>query len=183
MMNGFKRIDEAVSGLQVRGAKELTPLEPVGGRQLSSSTTTRKPYRKQPVRMQARTSGSRTWGYRCNRRFHTDEPAVPASWPTRQRSPMPSGTGRSRSLVRGTQESDWTASLAPAETEVRAGTVLPSSGGPEHRVTRALPQPSDNSRSASDLLAELREELRQAHTRSLDVLLKHFLNTHAVNNT
>ena len=49
----------------------------------------------------------------------------------------------SGSPVRGTEESDRIASLAPAETEVRAGAVLPGSGGPEHQATGALPQPTD----------------------------------------
>ena len=48
------------------------------------------------------------------------------------------------SLVRGTQESDRAASLAPAETEVCAGAVLPGGGCPEHQATGALPQPTDN---------------------------------------
>ena len=59
------------------------------------------------------------------------------------------------SLVRGTQESDRIASLAPAEIEVRAGAVLPGSGGPEHQATGALPQPTDNTHSGSRLLAEV----------------------------
>src|ERR1700724_1050972 len=48
------------------------------------------------------------------------------------------------SLVRGTEEPDRPASLAPAETEVRAGAVLPGSGGPEYQAACAVPQPTDN---------------------------------------
>src|SRR5256885_12058936 len=40
----------------------------------------------------------------------------------------------------GTQESDRVAPLAPPQTEVRAGAVLPGSGGAEHQATGALPQ-------------------------------------------
>src|SRR5436853_4762718 len=49
------------------------------------------------------------------------------------------------SLVRRAEESDRIAALAPAQTEVRAGAVLPGSGGPEHQTTGAVPQPTDNS--------------------------------------
>jgi hypothetical protein len=59
------------------------------------------------------------------------------------------------SLVRGTKESDRAASLAPAETEVRAGAVLPS-GGPEHQATSAVPKPTDNTRLARVLADECR---------------------------
>ena len=69
-------------------------------------------------------------------------------------------------LVRGTQESDRAAALAPAPTEVRAGAVLPGSGGPEHQATRALPQPTDNTGSASQRLAEQRTEKLGSDTRS-----------------
>ena len=46
------------------------------------------------------------------------------------------------SLVRGTEESDRTASPAPAPIEVRARAVLPGSGSAEHQATGALPQPT-----------------------------------------
>ena len=62
------------------------------------------------------------------------------------------------SVVRGTQESDRASPLAPAEAEVRAGAVLPGSGGTEHQATGAVPQPADNTSSASHRLAELTEE-------------------------
>src|SRR5690242_18109178 len=45
------------------------------------------------------------------------------------------------SLVRRTEESDRIAALASTQTEVRAGTVLPGSGGPEHQTIGAVPQP------------------------------------------
>jgi hypothetical protein len=48
------------------------------------------------------------------------------------------------SPVRGTQESDRIASLARAQTEVRAGAVLPGSRGPEHQAASAVPQPTNN---------------------------------------
>jgi hypothetical protein len=83
------------------------------------------------------------------------------------------------SLIRGTQESDWAAALAPAEIEVRAGAVLPGSGGPEHQATRAVPQPTDNTCSASHHLAELREEkLSRAYSEPKRRLLTYFFNTH-----
>jgi hypothetical protein len=82
------------------------------------------------------------------------------------------------SLVRGTKESDRAASLAPAEIEVRAGAVLPGSGGPEHQATSAVPQPTDNTGSASHQLAELGEEKFGKHKLAAekifcDVLFQH----------
>src|SRR5579862_4670025 len=59
------------------------------------------------------------------------------------------------SLVRGTEESDRIAALASAQTEVRAGAVLPGSGGPEHQTTGAVPQPTDNTYYGSRRLAEV----------------------------
>src|SRR5258708_39832256 len=52
------------------------------------------------------------------------------------------------SLVRGTEESDRIAALASAETQVRAGAVLPGSGSSEHQATGALPQSAGNTGSA-----------------------------------
>ena len=63
------------------------------------------------------------------------------------------------SLVRGTQEPDRAASLALAQTEVRAGAVLPGSGCPEHQAPGAVPQPTDNTGSASHPLDKREEEL------------------------
>ena len=40
------------------------------------------------------------------------------------------------------------------------------STGPEHQATSAVPQPTDNTHSASHHLAELREEKLKKHTRS-----------------
>src|SRR5438046_1114265 len=57
------------------------------------------------------------------------------------------------SPVRGTQESDRIAPLAPAQTEVRARAVLPGSSGAEHQATSALPQPTDNTCYRNCLLA------------------------------
>src|SRR5882724_10360516 len=57
------------------------------------------------------------------------------------------------SLIRGTEESDWIAALASAQTEVRAGAVLPSRGSSEHQATGALPQPTDNTYYGSRRLA------------------------------
>ena len=64
------------------------------------------------------------------------------------------------SPVRGTQESDRIASLAPAQTEVRAGAVLPGSRGPEHQAASAVPQPTDNTYYGSCHLAEVRGKTR-----------------------
>ena len=58
----------------------------------------------------------------------------------------------------GTQESDRVAPLAPPQTEVRAGAVLPGSGGAEHQATGALPQPTHNTCYPSCLLAEVRRK-------------------------
>src|SRR4029077_20933272 len=59
------------------------------------------------------------------------------------------------SLVRGTEESDRTAALASAQTQVRARAVLPGSGCSEHQATGALPQSADNTHYGSRLLAEV----------------------------
>ena len=73
------------------------------------------------------------------------------------RSTPASGT---TSPVCGTQESDRIASLAPAQTEVRAGAVLPGSRGSEYQAARAVPQPTDNTYYGSCLLAEVRRKTR-----------------------
>src|SRR6266568_449854 len=57
--------------------------------------------------------------------------------------------------VRRTQESDRIASLAPAQTEVRAGAVFPGSCGPEHQAASAVPQPTNNTYYGSCHLAEV----------------------------
>ena len=58
------------------------------------------------------------------------------------------------SPVRGTQESDRIASLAPAQTEVRAGAVLLGRSSPEHQAPSAVPQPTDHAGFASYHLAK-----------------------------
>src|ERR1700738_2055921 len=68
------------------------------------------------------------------------------------------GKKEGRSSVRRTQESDRTATLALTAHEVRAGAVLPGSGGAEHQTTRAVPQPADNPHCGSRLLAEVRRK-------------------------
>ena len=55
----------------------------------------------------------------------------------------------------GTQESDRVAPLAPPQTEVRAGAVLPGSGGPEHQTTGAVPQPANNTPCGSHDLTKV----------------------------
>ena len=72
--------------------------------------------------------------------------------------PGTAGKKKGGSPVRGTQESDRIASLAPAPTEVRTGAVLLGSGGAEHQATGALPQPTDNTCYRSCLLAEVRRK-------------------------
>jgi len=62
------------------------------------------------------------------------------------------------SPVRGTQESARTTALAPAETEVRAGAVLPGGGGPEHQAACAVPQSTDDTYYGSCRLAEVRRK-------------------------
>jgi hypothetical protein len=59
-----------------------------------------------------------------------------ASWSTPRIREGTTGKKEGGSPVRRTQESDRTASLAPAQTEVRAGAVLPGSRGPEHQAAR-----------------------------------------------
>src|SRR5260370_9101028 len=69
------------------------------------------------------------------------------------------GKKKGGSPVRGTQESDRIASLAPAQTEVRAGAVLPGSRGPEHQAASAVPQPTDNTYYGNSHLAEVSGKL------------------------
>ena len=82
------------------------------------------------------------------------------------------------SLVRGTQESDRAAPLALTTHEVRSGAVLLGSSGAEHQATGALPQPTDNTGSASHQLAERGEEKLGRHKLAAekifcDVLFQH----------
>ena len=58
------------------------------------------------------------------------------------------------SLVRGTEESDRIATLASAETEVRAGAVILSGDGPEHKTISAVPQSTNITCSGSHHLAQ-----------------------------
>ena len=85
------------------------------------------------------------------------------SWRTHQVREGPAAKKEGGSLVRGTQESDRTASLAPAEAEVRAGAVLPGSGGAEHQATGPVPQPSSN--TPASWQGENREELAALSSR------------------
>ncbi len=87
------------------------------------------------------------------------------SWRTRQSSRRHSGKERRwKRAVRGTQESDRTASPTPAEIKVRAGAVLSSSRCPEHQAIGALPQPADNTHCGSHLLAEVRRKRPRSST-------------------
>jgi hypothetical protein len=72
--------------------------------------------------------------------------------------PEHSGKKKGGGPVRGTQESDRIASLAPAPNEVRAGAVLPGSRGPEHQAASAVPQQTDNPYYGSCHLAEVRRK-------------------------
>ena len=74
----------------------------------------------------------------------------------------------SRSVVRGAQESDRSAPLAPAEIEVCAGAVLLGSGCAEHQATSAVPQPTNCTATCHHL--EKRKQLAAptpARTRSV----------------
>src|SRR6202142_1364156 len=92
----------------------------------------------------------------------------------------PAAQKEGRSVVRGTQESDRPASLAPAETEVRARAVLPGSGGPEHQTACALPQPTDNPGSARHHLVEPKKEELSSRplTDRAMLCLRDFFNSH-----
>ena len=87
---------------------------------------------------------------------------VHESWRTRQSLRRHAGKKEGGSLVRGTQESDRVASLASAETEVRAGAVLPGGRCPEPQATSPLPQPTDNTHDGSGLLAGVRRKTSAA---------------------
>src|SRR4051812_16578944 len=85
------------------------------------------------------------------------------------------------SLVRGTEESDRIAALASAQTEVRAGAVLPGSGGPEHQTTGAVPQQTDNTYYGSRRLAEVEWNTWNATIRPEEFLpIADFFNTHGM---
>ncbi len=103
---------------------------------------------------------------------------VPASWPTHQSLPTHSGKEKSSSPVCGTQESDWSASLAPAEIEVREGAVLLGSGCAEHQATGAVPQPTDKPCCIRYCLAQARKEICDGDARRqkyfiVDALFQH----------
>ena len=64
------------------------------------------------------------------------------------------------SALRGTQESDRTASLALTQDEVCSRAVLPGGGCPEHQTTGPLPQPSAKaSARRDDLVSNPRKKL------------------------
>jgi hypothetical protein len=80
--------------------------------------------------------------------IHMDEPARQRGTPTGEYArvrPCPATKKESGSPAfcwassRRTEESDRTAALAPAETEVRAGAVLPGGGCAKHETTREVP--------------------------------------------
>ena len=95
-----------------------------------------------------------TWPSTCMSR----PDSAHANWPTRPSSPGKTPAKENRGLVCGTQESDRIASLTSAEIEVRAGAVLPSSGGSEYQTTCAVPEPTNKPCSARHGLAEATEE-------------------------
>ena len=116
--------------------------------------------------------------------IHMDEPARQRARELVEHARVREGTAAKKeggSPVRGTQESDRTASPAPAEIEVRAGAVLPGSGGPEHQATGAVPQPTDNTHYGSCLLAEVRGKTRTAAIIAAEkyIPITDFFNTHA----
>src|SRR5438067_1371036 len=110
--------------------------------------------------------------------IHMDEPARQRARQlamTRVRQ-CPEAKKEGGSLVRGTEESDRIAALAPAETEVRARAVLPGCGGPEYQAADALPQPTENLGPTSHHLE--RKENPPGYTRRAErppgnVLFKH----------
>jgi len=79
-----------------------------------------------------------------------------------------------RSVVRGTQEPDWTAPPALASDEVRARAVLSGGGCSEHQTTDPLPQPRAQIDVSCDPLA-VKKKLAQpfaANTQAeLDAVL------------
>src|SRR5437868_6977942 len=85
------------------------------------------------------------------------------------------------SFVRGTEESDRAAPLAPAEVEIREGAVLRGSGGPEHQAASAVPSSANrHGRFCQPPPSPIeRRTSRRGHTRSQEaVLLAYFFNTH-----
>ena len=84
-----------------------------------------------------------------------------------------------RSLIRGTEESDRTAPLAPAQTQVRAGAVLPRSIRTEPQALGAVPPPTGNARPTRHHLTERQEDKAPwASLQMKDILLRDFFNTH-----
>ena len=57
--------------------------------------------------------------------------------------------------------------IATAEIKVRAGAVLPGSRGPEHQATGALPQPTHNTGSEGQRLAELTKKSARTYSQAL----------------
>ena len=84
------------------------------------------------------------------------------------------------SLVRGTEESDRIAALAFAQTEVRAGAVLPGSGGPEHQTTSPVPQSTDNTDYGSRRLAEVKRNTGLQGYGQEFLPITDFFNTHGI---
>ena len=115
--------------------------------------------------------------------IHMDETGPTTRSGVGQHTRVREGTAAKKeggSPVRGTQESDRIASLAPTQTEVRAGAVLPGSGGPEHQATGAVPQPTDNSHSGSCHVALVRSKNSAAadNRGQMDIPITNFFNTH-----
>ena len=67
------------------------------------------------------------------------------------------------------------ASPALAQTEVRAGAVLPDSHGPEPQAASAVPQPTDNAYSARHHLVELSQRTNRT-TAASEPREEHLLN-------
>ncbi len=103
---------------------------------------------------------------------------APASWRTRQSLQGTAAKKEGGSVVRGTEESDRTASLAPARTEVRARAVLP--GGRWRRTSSdwCASSANRNTHYGSHRLAEVEESCRDHHTERY-LPITDFFNTHA----
>jgi len=74
---------------------------------------------------------------------------VPHGGPLRMRLPRQVGYKNKKFITHLTVTDLVRRHLRGLDIEVRAGAVLPGSGGPEHHATSAVPQPTDNTCSAS----------------------------------
>jgi hypothetical protein len=91
-------------------------------------------------------SAMQQWGYKYLA-MHMDGTAPPTHSRVGQSTRVRQGTAGKKkveALFAELKNQIGLRRLRHAQTEVRAGAVLPGSGGPEHQAARALPRPTHN---------------------------------------